>query len=433
MRSNTLLKTFSALQLLILVSTLHTSTPGTLDTLFGNEGITFTVVSIADSLHSAIIQTGDNILITGTTQTSAPSIFLAQYTSSGALDTTFNTGGSTPGSQTLLIGTQSEGHSLAIDGSNNILLAGYTCQNPTSMLLARYIGTGLSAGTLDTTFNSGGTIPGVQTLTIGDGSTANAIGIQSSGKIIIAGSSVNSGIPAFTIARFLSTGLLDTGSSFGTGGSGITITNIGNLAMIKAIAIDTSDRIITVGTVDNQITIARYTDSGVLDSSFGTGGILQPTISGASSSIPYAVTLDTSDNIVITGSVTVSGILKSLLIRVVGGSGPSPVPGTLDTTFNTTGYVIQSIGYKSEFYSGAIQSDGNIVAGGYALGPLGRQITLARYTNTGALDTTYGTNGISLTALGSNAAVHSVNLQSSGDGIAAGTIDDTFYVARFLE
>ena len=72
--------------------------------------------------------------------------------------------------------------------------------------IARYIASGADAGTLDTSFNSDGDIPGVVVQPLGGLSTANAISFDSNESIILAGSVDNQ----YLLLRYLSTGVLDT-------------------------------------------------------------------------------------------------------------------------------------------------------------------------------------------------------------------------------
>ena len=420
---------------------------GPLDTSFGTKGITLTPISRADILKATAITTVspiDKIIISGITQTTAPTAFLAQYTSNGFLDTSsFNSSGSTPGYQTLLPGTatQSSANCVTLDASSNILIAGSAIQSSNSdFLVARYQSTGL----LDSSFNT--TNGGWVTTPIGSGATANGIGIQSSAqsnRIIVGGCSVQNGNPVFTLAGYLSSGgsagTLDT--SFGTASSGIVTTSIGgNIAILRALAIvpstlngATIDYITAAGVVDNHITLARYTSLGALDTSFNSTGIFQPTISGASSSQAYNMQIDaTTNNIYVVGSAMISGVNQSLLLRCL----PT---GALDTSFNSTGYVLQPILYSSEYYALILQTippinNNCIVTGGYAEGALSNEISLARYTPSGALDLYFNNNSIYLAAFGTFvSAANALGIQSTGNSIVAGTADGTFYVSRFLE
>ena len=386
---------------------------GVLDTTFGNQGITLTPISTGDFLWQQAIQTDDKILITGVTQTFDPSLFLARYTSGGSLDTSFNSSGSTPGTQSLLVGSRTASRGVSLQTDGKIVAAGFDIETLTNMFLARYS----STGALDTSgFNSPN---GYVTQSIGSGALANTIGLQSSGKIIAAGASIDGGTPSFKLARFTSTGTLDT--TFGT--NGITTTQLGNIASIASIAIQSDDKIVAVGNSDNKITIARYTADGSLDSSFGTSGIFQPSI--GSPAIAYKGAVDGDGKILVAGGTSVAGILKSVLLRCTSS-------GALDTTFNTTGYVIQSIAYGSEFFSLVVQPPFNyIVVGGYAINALCTKASLARYLANGTIDTSFGTSGITQTQIGSIAYAKDLGIQSTNDIIVTGMADDTFFVARY--
>ena len=77
------------------------------------------------------------------------------------------------------------------------------------------------SGSLDTTFGTGGKV----TTSIGSSyDVANALGIQSDGRIVVAGSSYNGSNYDFALVRYNANGSLDT--TFGTGG--IVTTSIGS-------------------------------------------------------------------------------------------------------------------------------------------------------------------------------------------------------------
>src|SRR5439155_10554078 len=115
--------------------------------------------------------------------------------------------------------------------------------------------------------------------------------------------------------------------------------------------------------------------------------------------------------------------------------------GVLDTTFGTGGTVTTSFGSRSDFlYAVAIQSDGKIVAAGFAE-QAAVSFALARYRASGALDGRFGTRGKVTTAIGSVAVATAVAIQSDGKIVAAGyaapagdaaaPTNDDFAVARY--
>jgi uncharacterized delta-60 repeat protein len=405
------------MKLIVLIcslSALYTSfvlASGQLDVTFGSSGLRTTPVSRQDFLKAIAIDASDNILITGQTQTTAPTIFIARYTSLGTLDVTYNIGGSTPGTQNLLVGTQSQANDIAIDSNGKALVAGFAIQSQTNILLARFT----TAGILDTTFNTTGYV----TYSIGVGATLEGIGTQSTGNIIVAGSAVIDGIPNFMLARFTSTGSLDT--TFGS--NGITLTQVGVINIISAMAIQSNDQIVVIGTADDNLTIARYNADGSIDTSFGSSGIFQPNIDP--SVIGYDVALDSSGNIAIAASIIQSNVRQAMVIRLTSS-------GALDTTFNSTGYVITSIVYGAEYYGITIQSNNDIIAAGYTVGPLSNELAIARYLTNGTLDVTYGTSGFTVTNFSADTFVYDVQLQSTQNAITAGITSGTFFLQRYL-
>ena len=77
-------------------------------------------------------------------------------------------------------------------------------------------------------------------------------------------------------------------------------------------------------------------------------------------------------------------------------------PGTLDPTFGSGGLVTTDLGSTSDRVR-AIGQDaaGRLVAVGDSVVKQTRGFAVARYTASGALDTTFGTKGVTRTAVGS--------------------------------
>jgi len=80
--------------------------------------------------------------------------------------------------------------------------------------------------------------------------------------------------------------------------------------------------------------------------------------------------------------------------------------GTLDTTFDSDGMLTNNFGYYAYGYSITIQTDGKILVAGTAFYGL----ALARYNTDGTLDTTFDTDGMLINKFGSNADGYSITL-----------------------
>lgn len=385
------------------------ATPGQLDPTFGNQGITLTPISRKDQIQAMAIQSDDAIVITGFTQTLSKGLLLARFSANGALDTSFNK----TGIQILSIGFLNQAQDCVLQTDGKILASGFTLQDQTDTFVSRFN----TNGSLDTTFNT----IGYATESINSGSTCNCIGVQSNGAIILGGST-SSDSPMCLLTRYTPQGTLDP--TFGN--YGIVTIAIDAISCINDIAIQPDDKIVAVGYTanasTNRIAILRFEADGSLDSSFGDYGVM--TLALGDQSAIISVTLQPDGSILAVGFSIESSLYNSVILRLT-------PDGQLDTTFNYTGFIETLIGFGSQFLDIAVQADGNIIAGGFSIGKLATQLVLARYTSSGTLDPSFGTNGISLTTIGSNSFIDAIGLQSSGNIIAAGMSDGVVLISRF--
>jgi len=101
-------------------------------------------------------------------------------------------------------------------------------------------------------------------------------------------------------------------------------------------------------------------------------------------------------------------------------------PGDLDTSFSTDGILTTDVGPSpgSNEDSGravVVDSTGRIVVAGYSYNGSNQDFTVLRYTSAGELDTSFSTDGIVTTAIGSSADHgYAVALDSAGRIIVAG-------------
>jgi uncharacterized delta-60 repeat protein len=144
--------------------------------------------------------------------------------------------------------------------------------------------------------------------------------------------------------------------------------------------------------------LVRYNPNGSLDSTFGTGGIVNQSLSSSNSNAT-AVAL-VGDKILASGSAYTKGgnSVNFALARF-------NADGSLDQSFGTKGLVQTSFGkYAAEANAMAVQADGKIVVSG-TVGVTGAksfsiELAVARYTPNGALDTSFGTSGIKIIDVG---------------------------------
>ncbi|MBL0341845.1 MAG: T9SS type A sorting domain-containing protein [Bacteroidetes bacterium] len=98
--------------------------------------------------------------------------------------------------------------------------------------------------------------------------------------------------------------------------------------------------------------------------------------------------------------------------------------GDLDTSFNGTGMLIDTVGpMNSEARAVVIQPDGKIIAAGYSGSSMYSVFALSRYLINGAVDTSFGINGEVVVDLFSyDSQIRSLALQPDGKVIVAGFV-----------
>jgi uncharacterized delta-60 repeat protein len=282
---------------------------------------------------------------------------------------------------------------------------------------------------LDTTFGSG---TGYATTQNAQGFKINKIRLQANGQIIAVGYTQNPNTQAI-ITRYNTNGTLD--NTFGS--NGIVTGTLGSslsTTIITDAAIQTNGNIVAVGYNYDTSTptinlIARYTSAGVLDNTFGSGGVLTFTI-GSNSNIS-AVALQSDGKIVVVGSCLINNVPNAFIARLT-------TSGVLDTTFNSIGYLTVLLGIKTIFNCLTLDASGNIIAAGYYnnSGTSGDQFVMARYTTSGTLDTTFNNpNGFVTGSLGSRTIVNAITQDSSNNILVGGFenngISDQFFLARY--
>ena len=332
---------------------------GQIDTSFGQSGtragtqyISFSICNAAnvyDQATTIALQPDGKIIIAGltTNSTQLPCYAaIARFTSAGKLDTSFGQTGSRAGTQyipfsiskvTTTGNINDQITSILVQSDGKIVTAGSSNTKttlPCYYAVARFT----TSGQLDTSFGQSSTYAGTNYIpfSISGATTINdqslATGMQSDGSIILGGSTQNLTASFCALARFTSTGQLD--STFGQTGlrAGTTYVpfNIANQATtydyITSLTIQSDNSIITTGFSSNTtnittnnytayITTARFTVNGSLDQNFGKIGTAQAgttyiPFSAANtttkSDVAYALGLESKGNILLAGSTKTS-------------------------------------------------------------------------------------------------------------------------------
>ncbi len=302
--------------------TIRYNIDGTLDSSFGFAGIVTDTTGIFG--FTIIIQPDEKIIIGGTDSLSE-NFQMIRYTANGTIDTTFS-GGS-------VVGPVGVGSMLTLQTDSKILFVG--TNNDTELFeVVRYN----SNGSIDIVFESG------------PEEFAQAVQIQSDGKIIVSG---NSSTFDLTLVRYNTDGTLDPSFIAGAAPAGLW----------SGLLLQPNGKIIVAGnTLGLSIMLARFNTDGSLDTTFGGGVITGPT------GIMNDAFLQPDGKIILVGLPSDQGPTFQI-IRYNSN-------GTLDTSFGTAGIVEAPPGAVA--FSGALQQNGRIVAVGsnsaYTIAQIARYI-----------------------------------------------------------
>lgn len=401
------------------------SQPGTLDSSFGIKGKVPTIFNGYEVQGTGlIIQTDGRIVVTGYAYNDGLDIQLRRYLQTGLPDSSFGTNGK------ILTNFNSKNDIVqcaARDSTNRILVGGTTTVdgfNYDFELVCFKVN-----GVLDSTFGTNGRV--ITNLSIGPNQGNDQIRtilVQKDNKIVCIGSNYTSdnGVTSFALVRYKPSGVID--STFGISGKTITSFVFNGTSEPFGAALQKDGKIVAAGYVRNGITnidfaIARYTSNGFLDSTFGTNGKVE-TDFGSNEDFARAVAIQADGKIVVVGKAMLSNTDYSTNISIARYS----ESGQLDATFGTNGKIQTITGTYSEAFALQIQPDSKLLVGSRTTGPSGpfTKWGLFRYKTNGTLDSTFGINGKTLTDWGNDGAINSMVLLNDGKLIATGYGVDPF-------
>ena len=268
-------------------------------------------------------------------------------------------------------------------------------------------------GEVDPTFNGTGK---VTTDYFGKEEEARAIAIQRDGKIVVVGNThVNGDNWDFAVARYNPNGTPDlTFSQDGKVNTGFTLLTHNFDYGAYGVPVQDDDKIVVVGThqginvhgnlPDNRyfFGVAPYNPDGSLDNSFGDradGRVLVFFANrGQEISVAKSVAIQKDGRIVVAGYTTQGSVTNFALARLI----PN---GTLDDSFDLDGKQTIDLGGIDKANAVVIQSDGKIVAAGFA--PVGgvNRFALVRFNPIGSVDFGFGKDGVITTAFGGGVAI----------------------------
>jgi uncharacterized delta-60 repeat protein len=232
------------------------------------------------------------------------------------------------------------------------------------------------AGTLDTTFGTGGTV----TTSFADGVAGVGAFEQLNGDIVAVAQVdfVNNVGTGIGLVRYTSAGELDT--TFGT--NGITVTTFAGIAFDPfGFAVQKNGDILVGGVATttsglNKFGLARYTSNGFLDTTFGTKGLVITKV-GTRSDAPSALLLQPNGQIVMGGFEVAGGNIPGMMSLVRYNAN-----GALDTTFGKAGLSLASVTFLGPETLALLSNGDYLAVGQNANGNTG---IVAEFSSKGAL------------------------------------------------
>ena len=338
---------------------------GSIDPSFGQAGKVITDFATSfDWAFALVLQPDGNIVVGGVTDASGShDLALARYRPDGSLDPVFGQGGRVIAKLRPLSADTVYGLALQPDGK--ILAGGTTFPDRivlrpnADFILARFT----PEGSPDAAFG----VAGAVTTDFGKESwdDARALALQSDGSVLLGGSTnagnsrgVLFGADQLGVARYTPQGMLD--GTFGDGGT-VTVDGGSMVEAVRALVLNPDGTIVAAGFVNGEhrgdLLLARFTPSGDLDPTFGTGGLTVTDLRSGSERLE-GVALQPDGWIVAAGQVAADRHADFAVVRY----DPN---GRLDPSFGRDGLATFDFGGREDRTHGlALQPDGGIVAVG---------------------------------------------------------------------
>lgn len=389
---------------------LRLKTNGFIDSSFGLNGflnITFRPTGIA-------LQQDGKILLTGEAQ----GFLVARFNIDGSVDNSFNNGiglvitpfyyslysdrgdyfGEVPNGNATAVVVQNDGK-IVVGGSANLQ------EEYAQFAVIRYN----TDGSIDSSFDNDGRHTTRLNNAFDERDVGEALAIQNDGKIILAGRANNN----FAVARYNTDGSLD--NTFN--GTGTLVTTIQNYAGAD-ITLQSNGKIILGGSTINDFVVLRLNIDGSFDNSFSGDGV-QTTDIHSSDDEASSLILQSDGKIVLTGTeFFITNARNFQLIASVRYN----TDGSLDNSFDHDGKLegVGKLGNTS-FISSTLQTDGKLVVSGTTWNGKNYDIVVARYNSDGSPDNTFSSDGVLVLDMGSQEYASNVIIQKDGKILLSGT------------
>lgn len=395
-------------------STARLRTDGSLDTSYGVSGVSTAPMQSGSNVFSlAVDRAGFSVTCGYVPGAALLDCRLLRRGPNGSLDTGFDSDG------LAVIDVKEPGDDMVLD--LEILGDGKTTALGSASLV-RYN----RDGTLDRQFGQAGRV----VFSPADVQGASKIAVQRDGKILVCGQTrLPTGEYAACVQRFTATGARDV--RFGRGSIACVLHSY---AIGRAVAAMPDGRIVLAGSYFPNGTddgfIARLTSTGQLDRSFAGGNVF--VLDRFQDELFEAVSVRTDGSIVAAGKIFVFGPTGRAINLVELSPTGQPVPA-----FGQNGFTILSPPDGHFVMTDmALQNDGKALVTGYFAPPADKEGTdidtlILRVGRDGQLDPSFGVGGVSSIDIGEYDFGSGIVIAPDGRSLVAGGANGDSYVARF--
>lgn len=419
-------KKLLALSALFLISAAATAQSVSLDNSFSTGGKFYYDYGFQDNLNDVKIQPDGKIVSVGTALNSsfAGKLLAIRQNTNGSFDSTFN------GTGTVIIEDFNESYAYEsfIKSDGNIVIAGTRADG--NFQFATLVIKLKTDGTRDSTFG----LNGIAELELSSGDDfAYAITEQADHKILLAGTAIDTGFRnAPVVVRLSENGTID--STFGVNGiAAITAMDIEN--KLNSMAIQPDGKIVvsghygrpltTTGQFNSDVLLARFSHSGLPDSTFGTNGIVTTKIFNDTVDYVesvYGMQFTGDGSILVAGYTTREDYGFDMLMLKYDSTG-TPV-----NNFGHNGMVIWDKGAQDVAMDMKPDTAGKILVCGTSGGFFfdDRDVLLMRYNADGTPDSSFDNDGYLLTDfITTPDEANSMALQADGKIVLAGKTNNS--------
>ncbi|HEX5936454.1 MAG TPA: hypothetical protein VFZ75_02000 [Actinomycetota bacterium] len=365
--------------LLVVLAGPALASPGRADQTFSGDGLV-AVFPGGTTAEGVAVDRSDRIVVAGHTYGADVDIAVARLRWNGALDDSF--GGD--GRVRIDLGARERALDVAVAEDGKVVVVGY---RKTRVAETWFVMRLLANGTRDDSFGGDGVVvtdfgrPFEQ---------ANAVAIQSDGRIVVGGSAAKGIYENWVLARYLGGGALD-GSFAGDGRVALSLSRTGEEVQDLVVH---GTGIFAGGYAERsylpRFAVAKLRPDGHRATAFGTNGVRFVNV-GPGADSAFGLTVQGDGKPVMAGYASNGGRADWGVARLRAGGG-------LDGTFSGDGVVTTAFTRAYELAASvAMQPNGQIVVAGRARGPSGTDdLAIVRYRGGGTLSLAFSGDGKAL-------------------------------------